>query len=133
MLEFSTNSWFIVELILRFITSPRKKDFVQDASNWIDVTIVAPYFIIIATLPGKVHSLGFLRCFRFVRVLRLFRLSKHNKGLQIIIEVLKSCAGDLQMLFVCLVIVLRYVSMLLSLLDVIPLDSSQLKLTLGTR
>ena len=103
-LELITNCWFLVELTLRLIFCPDKCYFLKEFSNWIDFVAVAPYFLLMIFVRGRVKSLGFLRVFRFIRVLRLFRLSKQNKRVHIFQEVMKASVGDFQMLLVMLLI-----------------------------
>ena len=100
--ELVLNSWFLLELLARFISSPSKKEFVECSLNWIDATAIVPYFIMLVFTPDKISSFGFLRILRLIRVIRLFRLSKHSKRLQIVGIIIKSSFGDFQLLLVCL-------------------------------
>ena len=102
LLELVLNSWFLIELLTRFISSPSTKTFAQSSLNWIDVVAVIPYFIIFIFTPNEVSSLGFLRILRFVRVFRLFRLSKHSRKLYVIGEIIKSSLADFQLFLICL-------------------------------
>ena len=100
--ELITNCWFLVELLLRFIVCPNKCLFLTEFSNWVDGIAVVPYFTLLLCVSGRVKSLGFIRIFRFVRVLRLFRLSKQNKRVHIFQEVMKASVRDFQMLLALL-------------------------------
>ena len=105
IIELLLNSWFLFELLARFITSPAKYDFVTSVLNWIDGAAVLPYFIMFIIRPGEVHSLGFIRIFRFLRIVRIFRASNNSTQLNVIMEVLTQCIGYFQMLFLCFIMV----------------------------
>lgn len=106
--ELTLNSWFLLELIMRFSSAPIRKDFVRNWLNFIDSLAVGPYFIMMAITPDKVDSLGFLRILRLVRIFRLFKLSKHSKRLKIVGEIVSSSMGDFKLLVLslCMLVVL---------------------------
>ena len=90
------NSWFLVELLTRFATSPDKWKFIRSCLNWIDVFAIVPYFILLCftMMSTDVVSLIFLRIFRFIRIFRLFRFSKHSKRLQVVGEIMRWSLHD---------------------------------------
>lgn len=100
--ELTLNSWFLLELIARFICTPSQKYFFLEWLNWVDFAAVLPYFVFFIVMPEKVSSLGFLRILRLVRVLRLFKLSKHSKRLQIVAQIIGMSRGDFALLMLCL-------------------------------
>ncbi|XP_057293446.1 shaker-related potassium channel tsha2-like [Hydractinia symbiolongicarpus] len=108
LIEFSLNIWFFLELLARFLSSPRKNKFLLSSLNWIDAFAVIPYFIVLCISAKNVQSLAFLRILRFMRVIRLFRLSKHSKRLQVVGEIIKSSIGDLQLLLLCLAMLMIF-------------------------
>ena len=107
VIELFLNCWFLIELILRFAFCPKKNIFVKQTLNWMDFFAVVPYFIVLG-VQSDVSSLAFLRILRFIRVIRLFRLSKHSKRLQVVGEIMKGSLGDLQQLFLCLMILVIF-------------------------
>ena len=102
--ETSINSWFLSELILRFIFSPQKVPFITHPLNIVDGLAVIPYFVVLA-INKDVQSLSFLRILRFFRVVRLFRLGKHSRRIKIIGAIVVSSLGDLKLLLLCLTLV----------------------------
>ena len=102
VLDLVLNSWFLIEILLRFLSTPSKTSFLKGWLNWIDILVVFPYFFLLAFNPGNMKKLSFLRIFRLGRSVRLFRLSKHSIRLRVAGYLFKSYAGDLQLLTVCL-------------------------------
>lgn len=101
IVELVTNIFFLVELVLRFLASPSKKNFIQSILNWIDASVSIPYFAVPLFSNKVVINIGFLRILKFVRVMRLFRLSKHSKRLKVVGEIIKSSIPDFQLLLLC--------------------------------
>ncbi|CAL4062781.1 unnamed protein product, partial [Meganyctiphanes norvegica] len=112
--------WFTFELLVRFLSSPHKFNFMRDAMNVIDIVAIIPYFITLATVvaeeegppviipaeklsphekgSNQAMSLAILRVIRLVRVFRIFKLSRHSKGLQILGRTLKASMRELGLL-----------------------------------
>ena len=89
--ELIMNLYFLLELVVRFISAPNRLLFYKDFMNWIDSVAILPYFGMLIITPEEVLSLGFLRILRLVRILRLFRLHKlYSLKLQIITAVIRS-------------------------------------------
>ena len=53
MVELICVIWFIVELLLRFISCPSKRSFCRDIMNVFDVLAIVPFFVTLATM--QVH------------------------------------------------------------------------------
>lgn len=121
--ELVLNTWFLIELVLRFMSAPKRGEFLRSTLNWIDGFAVIPYFVIFFT-SDKVTSLGFLRILRFIRVIRLFRLSKHSKRLKVVGEIIKSSFGDFQLLMLCLAMLIIFGGSLMYYIEGLPNKSS---------
>ncbi|XP_071955194.1 potassium voltage-gated channel subfamily A member 1-like [Antedon mediterranea] len=112
--------WFILELVVRFISSPSKLMFLKNIMNLIDLMAIVPYFIQLGTMVAEISepkgeqsneqamSLAILRVVRLVRVFRIFKLSRHSKGLQILGRTLRASVSELGLLifFMCIGVVL---------------------------
>ncbi|XP_068163042.1 potassium voltage-gated channel subfamily A member 3-like [Antennarius striatus] len=99
-------AWFSFELLVRFLSCPRKAAFFRDALNVIDLVAIVPFFIMLGLelaephrdTGGQAASLAILRVIRLVRVFRIFKLSRHSKGLQILGQTLKASMRELGLL-----------------------------------
>jgi len=100
IIESCCITWFVFELIIRFICAPRKKKFVCDIINWIDVASIAPYFIFLTVFfvthscqnNSKVFSV-----LRVLRVVRVFKLSRFSDGLKILAKTMQVSIKELSM------------------------------------
>lgn len=97
--------WFVLELLVRFLSSPDKMKFCKTVMNIIDVVAIIPYFVTLSTVLAKdkfkqQHTmiLSIIRVFRLVRVFRIFKLSRHSKGLQVLGMTLKASFKELLLL-----------------------------------
>lgn len=103
--ELYLNSWFLLELVARFLLCPNKVKFMKTILTLVDVIAVLPYFIIMAMSQEKSTSVGSsLRLLRFIRVLRLFRLSKHSAQIKAVGDILRDSFQDLYIFVLCLLI-----------------------------
>ena len=80
--------------------------FILASMNLIDFFAVIPYFSLILINNQKSALLGIFRTLRFVRVVRLFRFSKHSRRLKVVAIILRSSFSDLRLLMLCLVIII---------------------------
>lgn len=88
--------WFTVEFLLRFICCPNKFKFFLGLGNVIDLLSILPYYIALV-LSSSSHQ-GSFAMLRVIRVLRVFKLSRHSRGLQILGNTLKASFNELMML-----------------------------------
>lgn len=87
--------WFTVEFILRLICCPNKLKFFIEPGNIIDFLSILPYYISLALASNQKGSFAMLRV---IRVLRVFKLARHSRGLQILGNTLKASFNELMML-----------------------------------
>ena len=104
-LELLLNTWFLLELLLSCIFSPNKRKFFGSGMTWIDILAVVPYFIVLVVAVEKMDSFKFLRVLRLFRVGRTFRFLKHSKRLAVVGKIFLSCVGDMKVLFLCVFLV----------------------------
>ena len=86
--------WFTVEFVLRFISCPSKLKFFIEVGSIIDFLSILPYYLALAMS----SSGGGLAMLRVIRVLRVFKLARHSRGLQILGNTLKASFNELMML-----------------------------------
>lgn len=94
-------TWFVFEIVIRFITCPAKLKFVKQFANWVDVLSIAPYFIFllmyfIFNICGGNNS-RILSVLRVLRVARIFKLSRFSDGLQILGKTMRVSLRELSM------------------------------------
>ena len=87
------NAWFTFELIIRFVVSPHKFDFVATLSFYLD--------LLLTYLEMENDVLEF---FSIIRIMRLFKLTRHSPGLKILIHTFKASAHELSLLIFFLIL-----------------------------
>lgn len=96
-----------IECTLRFIVCPSRKRFFFSLINVLDVLAVLFYIVevIIYSQIGEgygVSSFEMLFALRVLRVVRIFRLAKHHKGLQVLVYTIKASVSEIALLFIFL-------------------------------
>jgi len=107
IIETTCTAWFTVEAIVRFAACPSKIAFWKDFKNIVDVTAVVPYYVTLFNVLSTMScegakssaSLSFLRVIRLVRV---FKLTKHSVGLQVLVLTFKASLEGLGLFLVAL-------------------------------
>lgn len=101
-IECVCNVWFLFEILVRFLVAPDRRQFSRDSVNLIDfvATVSFIYDLIVsdkhlATTSNKADILDFLNIFR---ILRLFKLTRHSRGLKILIYTFRASAKELLLL-----------------------------------
>ncbi len=84
-------AWFTCEYLLRLLFSPSKRKFLQGALNFIDLLAIMPYYLSYFLIESRKKTgeedeyktfRKVVQVFRLMRVLRVFKLGRHSRGLQ---------------------------------------------------
>lgn len=92
-LELIANIWFTWEILMRLLFSPCPAKFVRNPINLIDFIATASFYVdwlLEHVLDGN-HRDTIEFC-NIVRIFRLFKLTQHSSGLNILIETFKASA-----------------------------------------
>ena len=104
-IECLCNSWFTFELFMRFLVSPHKQKFVREGVNIIDFLATLNFYIEVVQrmirLGGSYKD--FLDVLSIIRILRIFKLTRHHPGLKILQLTLKASARELFLLILFLI------------------------------
>ena len=102
-IECVCNAWFTFEFIVRLIVAPNKLDFFRDMLNIIDlVATVSFYLDVLLTVLDRDNEV--LEFFSIIRIMRLFKLTRHSPGLKILIHTFRASAHELTLLIFFLVL-----------------------------
>lgn len=107
VIEAFCMTWFILELLLRFIVCPSKLQFLKNTLNWIDLAAILPFILFITLFLitndcGVAQNTGAISVIRILRVTRILKLGKHSVGLQLLGKTLSTSWKELFMLSVFL-------------------------------
>ena len=105
-IECVCNVWFTVEFTVRFLSCPSKVSFMRGAVNVIDATATLSFYIDLMLQHHFSHleNADILEFFSIIRIMRLFKLTRHSAGLKILIQTFKASAGELLLLVFFLVL-----------------------------
>ena len=102
-------SFFLVEYLVRLLTSPRKLTFFFNLMNLIDFFALIPFFLSILLdgledfeIVGKTGKI--IRLIRVMRILRIFKLVRHFAGLQSLFYTLKQAYKELGLLIILVIV-----------------------------
>uniref|UniRef100_A0A8C4PWX2 Potassium voltage-gated channel subfamily C member 1 n=1 Tax=Eptatretus burgeri TaxID=7764 RepID=A0A8C4PWX2_EPTBU len=98
--------WFTFEFLVRIACCPNKLAFIKNYLNVIDFVAILPFYLEIGLQGLTTHAardvLGFLRVVRFVRILRIFKLTRHFVGLRVLGHTLRASANEFLLLIIFL-------------------------------
>ncbi|XP_038676690.1 potassium voltage-gated channel subfamily C member 4 [Scyliorhinus canicula] len=98
--------WFTLEFLVRISFCPNKLLFIKNMLNLIDFVAILPFYLELAlrglTSKAARDVLGFLRVVRFVRILRIFKLTRHFVGLRVLGHTLRASTNEFLLLIIFL-------------------------------
>ena len=108
--ELACNVWFTFEIIIRFVVSPVKLDFIKSPVNIIDFIATLSFYTdmltdyLLVRFRRDLTNADILEFFSIIRILRLFKLTRHSPGLKILIHTFKASAKELTLLVFFLIL-----------------------------
>lgn len=105
-IECICNAWFTFEILVRFIASPNKCEFINSSVNIIDYIATASFYIdlLLRKFASHLENADIMEFFSIIRIMRLFKLTRHSSGLKILIQTFRASAKELTLLVFFLVL-----------------------------
>ena len=100
VIDYFCGIWFTFELLMRITFCPRRRVFLRQVTNWIDILSVIPFYLRLIDPEGRPLADALL----MIRLLRLFRFFRLLYGLQILLHTLKASSYELGLLLLILLI-----------------------------
>ncbi|CAH8469952.1 unnamed protein product [Schistosoma turkestanicum] len=99
-IECISNAWFTFEIIIRFIVTPSKLEFIKSPVNIIDLLALLSFYIdlILTKIMSNEVNYEALEFFSIIRIMRLFKLTRHIAGLKILIHTFRASLKELVLL-----------------------------------
>ncbi|KAG8195706.1 hypothetical protein JTE90_002969 [Oedothorax gibbosus] len=100
------NAWFSFEIVSRFAVSPKKVDFMTAPINIIDFIATMSFYsdMLLQRIASDLEKADILDFFSIIRIFRLFKLTRHSRGLKILIHTFQASAKELFLLVFFLVL-----------------------------
>ncbi|GFR12306.1 potassium voltage-gated channel protein Shaw [Trichonephila clavata] len=100
------NAWFSFEIASRFLVSPKKMEFMTAPINIIDFIATMSFYsdMLLQRLASDLEKADILDFFSIIRIFRLFKLTRHSRGLKILIHTFQASAKELFLLVFFLVL-----------------------------
>ncbi|XP_021915556.1 potassium voltage-gated channel protein Shaw isoform X1 [Zootermopsis nevadensis] len=105
-IECVCNAWFTLEFFIRFIATPNKWEFIKASVNIIDSVATLSFYIdlVLQKFASHLENADILEFFSIIRIMRLFKLTRHSSGLKILIQTFRASAKELTLLVFFLVL-----------------------------
>lgn len=105
-IECFCNAWFTIEILVRFFSAPNKCAFINSSVNIIDYIATASFYIdlVLRKYASHLENADIMEFFSIIRIMRLFKLTRHSSGLKILIQTFRASAKELTLLVFFLVL-----------------------------
>ncbi|VDN09056.1 unnamed protein product [Dibothriocephalus latus] len=99
-IEIICNIWFTFEISLRFLVAHSKIDFFRSPVNVIDLLALLSFYLDQLLAKALLVSADYevLEFFSIIRIMRLFKLTRHYSGLKILIHTFRASLKELLLL-----------------------------------
>lgn len=104
-IEMLCNIWFTLELIIRFVFCPSKIRFFKSPLNMIDLVATLSFYadaMMVRVVEDEPKDV--VEFLSMIRIFRLFKLTQHHQGLQILIHTFRASAKELILLVFFLIL-----------------------------
>ena len=93
-------------LFFRFIVTPTVRQFLESPLNWIDFVATLSFHsdMLLQYHFSDIENADILEFFSIIRILRLFKLTRHSPGLKILIHTFKASSKELTLLVFFLIL-----------------------------
>ncbi|KAI6232867.1 Potassium voltage-gated channel protein Shaker [Aphelenchoides fujianensis] len=88
VVELVCSAWFLLEFSIRFLSSPSKLAFIKTVGNILDLS--STLRISLVSEDSHDGSFSVLRAIRLIRVIQVFKLSRHVIGLRVLGQTFKA-------------------------------------------
>ena len=90
----------------RFVSCPNKWDFLKSSVNVIDYVATLSFYtdLVLQQLVSHIKNADVFEFFSIIRILRLFKLTRHSSGLKILLQTFRASAKELMLLVFFLVL-----------------------------
>lgn len=94
------NAWFTFEYLARISSCPNLYEFVKSSVNIIDIVATLSFYVdlILQKFASHLENADILEFFSIIRIMRLFKLTRHSAGLKILIQTFRASAKELLLL-----------------------------------
>lgn len=97
-IECVCNVWFLFEILIRFLVAPDRRQFARDSVNVIDFVATVSFIYDLIVSDKHLATTSVLDFLNIFRILRLFKLTRHSRGLKILIYTFRASAKELLLL-----------------------------------
>uniref|UniRef100_A0A5S6QXS3 BTB domain-containing protein n=1 Tax=Trichuris muris TaxID=70415 RepID=A0A5S6QXS3_TRIMR len=105
VIEAVCNTWFTLEILIRFVFCPSKVLFFKSPINVIDLVATVSFFMdFLLKEVAMSTNKDMVEFFSIIRIMRLFKLTQHSSGLKILIHTFRASAKELSLLVFFLVL-----------------------------
>lgn len=105
-IECICNAWFTLEFLIRITASPNRCVFIKSSVNLIDMVATLSFYLDLALqrFASHLENADILEFLSIIRIMRLFKLTRHSSGLKILIQTFRASAKELTLLVFFLVL-----------------------------